>query len=54
MFTVRRRTDLLVLAEAMQVEDGITFLWYGKDRPLGLMAKNPDGQVLDALLMPLT
>ena len=32
----------------------LTVLWYAPGRPIGLMARNDDGQTLDCLLMPLT
>lgn len=46
---------LLVAMAAIEPEGGITLLWYGPDKPLGLMAKNATQQLfLDALLMPLS
>jgi hypothetical protein len=44
---------LLDVAEALQSE-GVTLLYYGPGRPIGLMGKNGEGQFFDALLMPLS
>ncbi len=50
--------DLLVLAEAVcKVSDAtprVEFLFYQPGGPIGLMARNDQGQTLDALIMPLT
>jgi hypothetical protein len=47
--------SLCQLAHAIDPEGNrLEVLYYGDGRPLGLMAKNSDGQTLDCLLMPLT
>ena len=47
--------DLLDLAVALLDEEGkgLTLLFYGKDKPVGLSGKNASGQCLDMLMMPL-
>lgn len=56
---LRFRVDPALLAGLLQVaaalvgeEKSVTLLFYGKDKPLGVMAHNTDGQCLDALIMP--
>jgi hypothetical protein len=57
---VRFAVSPALLAELLQVfaridpEGGVSFLWYGPGKPIGLMARNADNQFLDALLMPLS
>jgi hypothetical protein len=34
--------------------ESVVFLFYGKDKPVGLMGRNELGQYLDALLMPIS
>jgi hypothetical protein len=46
---------LLQVAAALTGEEGggVTLLYYGNDKPLGLSTRNGDGQAFDALLVPL-
>jgi len=47
--------DLLALALAIDPEGRrVEILFYKAGGPIGLMARNAEGQTLDALLMPLT
>jgi hypothetical protein len=47
---------LMDVAAALGLRDngGVTFLYFGKDQPLGLIGHNDQGQFLDCLLMPLS
>lgn len=45
---------LLNVAAALNPDGGVMLLYYGKDKPLGLVARNSEGQAFDALLMPLS
>jgi hypothetical protein len=53
--------DALLLAELLKVaaaflpegERGVQLLYYGKDKPLGICTRNEQGQVFDALIVPL-
>jgi hypothetical protein len=50
---------LLEVAAAFSAPDpfeppAVDLLWYGRDKPLGVVGKNREGQIFDALLMPLT
>jgi hypothetical protein len=55
------RVDPVLLAGLLQVAGavtgeeggGVTLLFFGKDKPLGLSTRNGDGQAFDALLVPL-
>ena len=46
--------ELLKLAGAISPEQGVSLLYFGKGKPLGLSTGNDQGQTFDALLMPLT
>lgn len=46
--------ELLKLAGALEPEGGVRLLYFGKGRPLGLSARNDQGQTFDGLLMPLS
>lgn len=43
---------LLRVASALGCVGGVKILWYGPGKPVGLVARNDQGQYLDALLMP--
>ena len=45
---------VLGAAAALAPEDGVLLLYYGRDKPLGVSARNGAGQFFDALLVPLT
>jgi hypothetical protein len=45
---------LLQAAAALDPVNGVGVLFYGADKPVGLIAHNDAGQFFDALLMPLT
>jgi hypothetical protein len=45
--------ELLKLAGALEPAAGVTLLYFGKGKPVGLSAANEQGQTFDALLMPL-
>jgi hypothetical protein len=58
---VQVRVDAALLAGLLQVaaallteERSVTLLFYGKDKPLGVMTRTSEGQYLDALIMPLS
>jgi hypothetical protein len=44
---------LLNVAAALEPDEGVALLYFGKDKPLGVMCRNSDGQTFDALIMPL-
>ena len=44
---------LLHAAAALEPEAGVSLLFYGKEKPLGLMCRNGEGQAFDALLVLL-
>jgi hypothetical protein len=46
--------ELLRAAAALGPVNGVGVLYYGADKPVGLVASNDAGQFFDALLMPLT
>jgi hypothetical protein len=45
---------LLQAAAALEPTGGVGVLFYGPDKPVGLVARNDAGQFFDGLLMPLT
>jgi hypothetical protein len=52
------RVDPLLLGGLLQVAaalglEGVDLLYFAKDKPLGLIGRNDQGQYLDALIMPL-
>ena len=62
---VRLRVNPKMLARLLEVAaafaeldppepPAVDLLWYGRDKPLGVVGKNREGQIFDALLMPLT
>jgi uncharacterized protein YfaA (DUF2138 family) len=46
--------ELLKVAAAVTAGEGVDLLFFGRDKPLGLMARNEGGQTFDGLIMPLT
>jgi DNA polymerase III sliding clamp (beta) subunit (PCNA family) len=46
--------ELLRAAAALEPVNGVGVLYYGPDKPVGLIAHNDAGQFFDGLLMPLT
>jgi hypothetical protein len=45
---------LLQAAAALDPSGGVQFLFYGRDKPVGLACRNEAGQFFDGLIMPLT
>jgi DNA polymerase III sliding clamp (beta) subunit (PCNA family) len=45
---------VLDLAAGLEPEAGVSLLFYGKDKPLGVTARNDAGQAFDALVVPLS
>jgi hypothetical protein len=45
---------LLLAAAALDPTSGVGLLFYGSDKPLGVIGHNGGGQFFDGLLMPLT
>jgi DNA polymerase III sliding clamp (beta) subunit (PCNA family) len=46
--------ELLKVAAAVTAGEGVDLLFFGRGKPLGLMARNDSGQTFDGLIMPLT
>ena len=46
--------ELLKVAVAVSAGEGVDVLFYGRDKPVGLLARNDEGQTFDGLIMPLT